>query len=445
MLDIIFISYDEPNADRNWAKLKDRFPFAKRVHGVKGIANAHAKAAKKSTTTFFYVVDGDSLISDDFDFSFKPDIYESEYVHIWHAFNPALGIDYGYGGVKLFAKKFFKNITSQLDFSTTLTKHIKIHPTIASTTNFNTDAFHAFRGAVRESIKLSKTASDERKPASERKCASDRLASWGNPLAGCMNREFIIAGCEAGKNFAENDKQKDLLFINDMDVLGQLFYSTFPNIDLDTDPTPKDSNPMKHELFFTSRIASALYDPYVLENLPITELRDALSDGQMLSKSWLVEEMQELISVNTIPRNAKVIITGGWIGTLALMINAWEIPVSITSIDLDERASRIADKLNYDFKFSTLTDDMFNITYDEYDVIINTSSEHIDDITEWVKCLPRDKIVIVQNNNYLDAVGHVSTVNSSDELAGLLNLSHIFYEGTRRFNQYDRYMVIGRI
>jgi len=37
MYDIIFISYNEPNADKNWLALKSRFPMAKRVHGIKGI------------------------------------------------------------------------------------------------------------------------------------------------------------------------------------------------------------------------------------------------------------------------------------------------------------------------------------------------------------------------------------------------------------------------
>ena len=41
MYDIVFISYQEPNADENYNKLLKRFPLAKRVHGVKGIHQAH--------------------------------------------------------------------------------------------------------------------------------------------------------------------------------------------------------------------------------------------------------------------------------------------------------------------------------------------------------------------------------------------------------------------
>lgn len=453
MLDIVFISYDEPNAESNWKKLKDKFPFAKRVHGVKGIANAHIAASKKASTSFFYVLDGDSSIVDSFNLDFKPDIYESEYVHIWNAFNPACGLTYGYGGLKLFNKKFFKEVKSQLDFSTTLTKHVKYHDEVASHTHFNSDAFHAFRGAVRESVKLYITSNDPKNNEVVRTEAYDRLDKWENPPKSAAYYEYIVAGCIAGIEFVNEFKPKDLMFINDMDILLGLFVKYFPKVDLSLDPTPKDSNPMKQEAFFTSRIASALYDPYVLENLPVTELRDALSDGQMYSKLWLIEELKSLIDVGTIqptrglkyhPRRFSTAITGGWIGTLALMFNAWELPVDITSIDLDQRANSIAEKLNYDFQFRTITGDMFDVDYNEFDIIVNTSSEHIDDIPEWAASLPKGKIVVIQNNNYLAGDGHVSTANSSSELQALLNLKEVYYEGTRCFAQYDRYMIIGR-
>ena len=44
------ISYKEPNAEENFDKLKSRFPWAQRVHGVKGIHQAHIEAAKLCTT-----------------------------------------------------------------------------------------------------------------------------------------------------------------------------------------------------------------------------------------------------------------------------------------------------------------------------------------------------------------------------------------------------------
>lgn len=53
MYDIVFISYNEPTADANYAALKERFPIAKRVHGVKGIHQAHIKAAKSALLKWY--------------------------------------------------------------------------------------------------------------------------------------------------------------------------------------------------------------------------------------------------------------------------------------------------------------------------------------------------------------------------------------------------------
>lgn len=445
MLDIIFISYDEPNADKNYAALKARFPHARRVHGIKGIANAHMSAAKKSMTKFFYVVDADAVIAPTFDFSYKPGPGDEEFVHVWYAYNPAIGISYGYGGVKLFNKAFFKNVESQLDFTTTLTKDIKVIPEIACTTAFNSDGHRAFRGAFREVAKLYSTICDEKRPSFIRKEAMDRLDRWFNPLIDCAYRSFIVEGARQGVEHAKT--RNDLSFINDHDLMINLlhFDSIAPEVDRKTDPTPQPNHPMRKEFFFTSRIASAFYDDFVLNNVPITEIRDAISDGQILSKLWLTEQLRALLDDGKMQKDASVAILGGWIGTLSLMFNAYQLPIRVTSIDLDGRANIVAQKLNYDFAhFQTMDLDMYNIDYEKFDVIINTSSEHIPDIPAWREKIPDGKIIIVQNNNYLNGDGHVSCVDNSDELRRKLNLSEVFYEGTRKFPVYERYMLIGR-
>jgi hypothetical protein len=61
-IDIIFISYDEPNAELNYADLLNKAPWAKRVHGVKGSDAAHKAAAHLSETDWFITVDGDNQI-----------------------------------------------------------------------------------------------------------------------------------------------------------------------------------------------------------------------------------------------------------------------------------------------------------------------------------------------------------------------------------------------
>ena len=449
MLDIIFISYDEPNAEKNWRSIKARFPHAQRVHGVDGIANAHIAACKKANTKFFYVVDGDAEVLDTFKFDYKPPEYDAEYVHIWHAFNPAIGIDYGYGGVKLFNKTFFKNITSQLDFTTTLAKGIKMMDEIACITRFNSDQIRSFRGAFRETVKLYITSIDMTKPENEIREARMRLTAWLDPLPACDYRQYVLAGALAGiSEVKKRITDGSTLYINNHALITDRLLQQYPELDFQTSPEPRKDNPMKNELFFTSRIAAAFYDPYVLENVKIEELRDALSDGQLLSKNWVVEVVSDLIKEHKLPvqdgKNLRIAILGGWIGTLSLMLNSWELPVIITSIDLDERSNRVAEKLNYDFKFNTMTMNMYDVDYRDFDLIINTSSEHIPDIPKWRAQIPEGKFILVQNNDFEEGNGHVSCVRNSNELRKQLKLSEVIYEGTRIFPQYSRFMLVGR-
>ena len=77
MYDIIFISYNEPNAEQNYSNLYGRFNYTgtlgakvKRVDGVKGIHQAHVKAAEIANTNYFYVVDGDAVVDLNFKFNF---------------------------------------------------------------------------------------------------------------------------------------------------------------------------------------------------------------------------------------------------------------------------------------------------------------------------------------------------------------------------------------
>ena len=64
------ISYGEQNSNENYKKLLEKFPDAKRIHGVKGIANAHIAAAEICETDMMWIIDGDAEVVDGFDFSY---------------------------------------------------------------------------------------------------------------------------------------------------------------------------------------------------------------------------------------------------------------------------------------------------------------------------------------------------------------------------------------
>ena len=60
-LDCIYLSYDEPQKEEFWVKIRNMVPWAKRVDNVKGSDAAHKAAAAASDTERFILIDGDNL------------------------------------------------------------------------------------------------------------------------------------------------------------------------------------------------------------------------------------------------------------------------------------------------------------------------------------------------------------------------------------------------
>ena len=119
--DIVFISYQEPNADENYKRILKRFPECKRIHGVKGIHQAHIEAAKICTTPMFWIIDGDADIVEDFNFDYQVPVWQWDHVHVWRSRNPINGLVYGYGGVKLFPTQATIDMdTSKPDMTTSM-------------------------------------------------------------------------------------------------------------------------------------------------------------------------------------------------------------------------------------------------------------------------------------------------------------------------------------
>jgi hypothetical protein len=216
--DIVFISYEEPNADENYNKLIDRFPRAKRVHGVKGIHQAHIEAAKLSVTDMFYVVDGDAIIDETFNFDYTVPKFEQSHVHVWKSKNPVNGLEYGYGGVKLLptVKTLSMDVTTA-DMTTSISNNFKAMPEVSNITAFNTDPFNSWKSAFRECVKLSSRIID-RQDDTETQVRLTRWCTIGSDLD-------VIAGAIAGKDYGiKNKNNKEALKkINDFKWLEEKF------------------------------------------------------------------------------------------------------------------------------------------------------------------------------------------------------------------------------
>lgn len=204
--EIVFLSYKEPGATSAYERLTARFP-ATWVKDVTGIFKAHKAAASSVNSKMFWVVDADAEIADTFDFGYIPDVYDQEVVHVWASRNPVTGMEYGYGGVKLFNRKQVLDATSWgLDFTTGLSSRFKSMPEVSCVTRFNTDAYSTWRSAFRECVKLALKDDAESK---------ERLNGWLHPVPDAYFRHDAKRGAEEGSAYALANK-------NDLDALAKI-------------------------------------------------------------------------------------------------------------------------------------------------------------------------------------------------------------------------------
>lgn len=220
MYDIVFISYQEINADQNYFKLKQRFPLARRIHGIKGIHQAHIEAAKISFTDMFWVVDGDATILDDFNFDLRLNTFDT--VYVYRSINPINDLEYGNGGVKLLPRNLtIKMDLSKPDMTTSISDKFKPVSIVSNITAFNTDEFNTWKSAFRECCKLSSKIIDRQKIVE----TEDRLEIWCTKGKDRPFGEYSIKGALDGKKYGITNKYdlQALKKINDFDWLKHKF------------------------------------------------------------------------------------------------------------------------------------------------------------------------------------------------------------------------------
>ena len=164
--DVIYLSYDEPNAEKNYADLCSKIPWAKRVHGVKGSDSAHKACAEVSESDRFITIDGDNIIDEAFlqqEINFIENADISNCVISWMAKNTINGLMYGNGGIKCWPKKYAlgmrthenadpKNKQSQVDFCWD-TEYIQMNGCYSEIMN-NASPKQAWRAGFREGVKM---------------------------------------------------------------------------------------------------------------------------------------------------------------------------------------------------------------------------------------------------------------------------------------------------
>jgi hypothetical protein len=159
--DVVFLSYDEPNADLHYADLCAKAPWAKRVHGVKGSDHAHKAAAELAETEWFITVDADNIVDPSF-FNLDLDMTDPKIqVYGWCGRNTINGLRYGNGGIKIWKKDFVLNMKThensesdrgQVDFC--WEDGYRNFPRVYSESIITGSPFQAWRAGFREGVKM---------------------------------------------------------------------------------------------------------------------------------------------------------------------------------------------------------------------------------------------------------------------------------------------------
>ena len=221
--DIFFLSYDEDRADTNWEILSTKYSHAKRVHGVKGIFNAHLRAAEESTTDFFWVVDADATVREQFKFDYRVPSWDFDVVHIWNSRNAVNRLEYGYGGVKLIPKfiLLMRANSEAVDVTTSIGNKIKLFDQVSNINDFATSPFSAWRAGFREAVKLSSAVINRQDTEESR----TRLEIWCNVNVNHPYGDYVVSGAKVGKMFGTKNQhdQDQLALINDYKWLEERF------------------------------------------------------------------------------------------------------------------------------------------------------------------------------------------------------------------------------
>ena len=163
-LDCIYLTYDEPEREEFWVKIRNMIPWARRVDGVKGSDAAHKAAAAASATERFILIDGDNLPDERF-FNLTlelPDAQWESAVFRWRARNHINGLMYGNGGLSSWTRTFANDMRTHEATDGRVETEIEfcfdplywpMHDCY-STTYPNGSAFQAWRAGFREGVKM---------------------------------------------------------------------------------------------------------------------------------------------------------------------------------------------------------------------------------------------------------------------------------------------------
>jgi hypothetical protein len=243
-LDVVYLTYDEPQKEKFWAQIINMAPWAKRVDGVVGSDAAHKAAAAASETERFILIDGDNLPEDDFfDLILEfPDEQWEQAVYRWRAKNNINGLMYGNGGISSWTRTFINNMKTHENTDGSVETQVEfcfdplywaMHDCY-STTYPDGSPFQAWRAGFREGVKMcldrgaKPSIQDFRNRVHHRNL--DHLSIWHNVGRDVENGIWAMLGARMGTYMLMINPSWDHTQVQDFNAL-KLIYDTIDGHD----------------------------------------------------------------------------------------------------------------------------------------------------------------------------------------------------------------------
>ena len=185
------------------------------------------------------------------------------------------------------------------------------------------------------------------------------------------------------------------------------------------------------------------------------DLLDSFSPNQFKSKLNLINHIK---SLNILNKDSEIVIFGSWYGSI--LIPAFYHKVKqIVCVDTDAQViSRSKYRIFKDWNIDWITGDVFEKYRDQYDnvdLFINTSCEHMKPMKEWGPA-PKysnpwwnrvaPSYFAFQSNNMFDIPGHINCVNNIDEFKKQLPFNaKVMIENETQDDRGTRFTLIGKI
>lgn len=177
--------------------------------------------------------------------------------------------------------------------------------------------------------------------------------------------------------------------------------------------------------------------------------RDSFSTGQIGSKLWLAETLSRVL---TPLQPLRIRVLAGWYCTTNFILRTQnQLPIQrVDSYDLDPECAEWAININrfwhWQGEFMAHTADINHLDWSEpVDLVINTSTEHIDSL-EWYDRIPSGTLIAIQGND-MPHDDHVHVHAALRDFDHTYPMSRSLYTGEKSFKYptwgFTRYMKIG--